>query len=54
MFSLAMLKAAQDSLDCLIQKLNERKAKSEILMKNINKKHSNSLIMDMQDREAAQ
>ncbi|XP_060847135.1 uncharacterized protein LOC132926762 [Rhopalosiphum padi] len=50
----AMLKAAQESLDCLIQKLNERKAKSEILMKKINQKRSNSLMVDMQDREAAQ
>jgi len=50
----AMLKAAQESLDCLIQKLNERKAKSEILMKKINQKHSNSLMVDIQDREAAQ
>jgi len=49
-----MLKAAQESLDCLIQKLNERKAKSEILMKKINQKRSNSLMVDIQDREAAQ
>lgn len=54
MICLAMLNAAQESLDCLRQKLNERKAKSEILMKKINKKRSNSLMMDMQDREAAQ
>lgn len=53
-FSLAMLKAAQESLDCLIQKLNERKSKSEILMKKINKKRNNSLVMYMQDKEAAQ
>lgn len=49
-----MLKAAQDSLDCLIEKLNERKAKSEILTKKIHQKHNNSLMMDMQDKEAAQ
>ncbi|XP_025413267.1 uncharacterized protein LOC112685535 [Sipha flava] len=50
----AILKAAQESLDCLIQKLNERKAKSEVLMKKINQKRSNSLMMDIQDTEAAQ
>lgn len=49
-----MLSAAQESLDCLIQKLNERKAKSEILMKKINKKRNNSLLMDMKDKEAAE
>lgn len=49
-----MLSAAQESLDSLIQKLNERKAKSELLMKKINKKRNNSLMMDIKDREAAQ
>lgn len=49
-----MLKAAQESLDCLIEKLNERKVKSEILMKKIDQKRNNSLMMYMQDREAAQ
>ncbi|VVC42512.1 Hypothetical protein CINCED_3A008120 [Cinara cedri] len=50
----AMLKAAQNSLDCLIQKLNERKAKSEMMMKKINRRRGNSLMMDLQDREAAE
>lgn len=49
-----MIKAAQESLDSLIQKLNERKSKGEILIKKINQKRNNSLMMYMQDREAAQ
>lgn len=49
-----MLKAAQESLECLILKLNERKTKSETMMKRIDKKRGNSLMMDIQDREAAQ
>lgn len=53
-FSLALLKAAQESLDCLVQKLNERKTKSEILMKTINQKRRNTFMMDMHDKEAAQ
>lgn len=49
-----MLKAAQESLDCLVQKLHERKVKSEAMMKKIDQKRGNSLMMDIQDREAAQ
>lgn len=49
-----MLKVAQESLDCLIQKLNERKARSEMLTKKINQKRNNSLMVDMQNREEAQ
>lgn len=53
-FSLEMLKAAQENLDRLIQKLNERKSKSEILTKKIDQKRNNSLMVYMQDKEAAQ
>lgn len=53
-FFLVLLKTAQESLDCLVQKLNERKAKSEILMKTINQKRRNSFMIDTHDKEAAQ
>lgn len=49
-----MLKATQESLNYLIQKLNERKANNEILIKKINQKYNDLLMIDMEDKEVSQ
>lgn len=49
-----MLKSTQESLNYLIQKLDERKANNEILINKINQKHNDLLMIDMEDREVSQ
>lgn len=49
-----MLKATQESLNYLTQKLDERKANNTILIKQINQKRDNLLMIDIKDREVSQ
>lgn len=49
-----MLKATQESLDYLLKKLDERKANNENLIKKINQKRNNSLMIDNEDGEVSQ
>lgn len=49
-----MLKATQEGLNYLTQKLDERKAYNKIVIKQINQKRDNLLMIDIKDREVSQ